>query len=357
MEDIRRSVKKASGMLRSGKHSPDFWGFVRSLEQAARSNHRFGHAKSPSDENVRFGQMPYLHFPGADIADIIEGGPRGVDATVITYFFGLLGTDGPMPLDFTNYVFQRSYNEYDHTWRCFLDIIHHRMLMFYYRAYTMYQQSICFDRPQSDPFSAIIKSLAGLPPNANVDEKQETITLAYAKHLSFVVKNRSNLEDMLRRIFTKNIKVRDFIVSGYDIPRDCRAVLGNPNTAKLGINMQIGRRYLSRTQKFEIHIGPVDFNMYISIAGLTGFDILMRAINLYLDRPLGYDLVFTLRSQTIPSARLGFDWFADSNADAAQLGYTCWIGKFNKDETELSIDYSKFLRKKGRAIKIKGDKR
>ncbi|MDR3201173.1 MAG: type VI secretion system baseplate subunit TssG, partial [Spirochaetales bacterium] len=120
MENIRNTVRKASVKLRNGIHAPDFWGFVRKLENANGDKPRLGHAKNPSEENVRFGQTPFLNFPPTDIAEIIEGGRRvGVDATIIVYFFGLLGVNGPMPLEFTNYIFRRSHNYFDNTWRRF----------------------------------------------------------------------------------------------------------------------------------------------------------------------------------------------------------------------------------------------
>jgi type VI secretion system protein ImpH len=347
MEDIRRRIKKASGALRSGKGAPDFWGLVRALEKSAPAKPRFGHAKRPADENVRFGQMPFLHFPGADIADIIEGGPRETEATIIQYFFGLLGVNGPMPLEFTNYVFQRSHNEFDHAWRRFLDIIHHRMTMFFYRANATHQQSISFDRQRDDPFSAITLSLAGISPDKKIEKNLKTMTLSFSRHLSFVVRNRSNLEDMLRRLLKVPLVIRDFVLQGNDIPVDCRAVLGNPHTAKLGLNMQIGQRFQSCSQKLEIHIGPVDFTFYeMLISGFTGLDFVTRLVKLYLDRPLSYNLVFRLNSATIPPARLGFDW-TDAGADAAQLGYTCWMGSFKETGVDLIIDSSQLTPRKG----------
>jgi type VI secretion system protein ImpH len=147
MENLRRLTKTWAQNLRSGISVPDFWGFVRKLEKSDPSRPRLGYAKHPSEEIIRFGQMPYLYFPPSDIAEIFEGKKTGVVALVFTYFLGLLGVNGPMPLEFTHYVYQRSYNHYDQTWRRFLDIIHHRMHVFYYRAFAQNEQSISFDRP------------------------------------------------------------------------------------------------------------------------------------------------------------------------------------------------------------------
>jgi type VI secretion system protein ImpH len=347
MENLGKLIASLSSALRQGKGAPDFWGLVRRLEQSNPSKPRIGYGKHPTEENLRFGQAPFLHFPSSDIAEIIEGKLPGIDATIITYFFGFLGVNGPMPLEFTNYVFQRSHNQYDHTWRRFLDIIHHRMLTFYYRAFAMYQQSICFDRPGDDPIGNCIKSLVGQPPNLGSDLPQERIALTFAHHFGFSIKNQASLENMLRSLFRFNLEVKEFSLAAYDIPANSYAILGNPKTTVLGVNLQIGRTYYSVTQRFEIWIGPIDFNAYqIFMSGLTGFDLLTQTVNLYLDRPLDYHIGFKLLSKSIPTARLGFDW--DQGYDAAQLGYSCWIGRLQEEQVILTIDASRINRKRHR---------
>jgi type VI secretion system protein ImpH len=161
--NIRKLVKSRAMYLRQGVYAPDFWGFVRRLENSNPELPRLGYARHPSLENIRFGQAPFLGFPSADIAEIVEG-KGNIDAAIFTYFFGLLGVNGPMPLEFTNYVYQRSRNHYDHTWRRFLDIINHRFTVFFYRAFSQNEQAISFDRVENDAIASIVKSFAGLPP-------------------------------------------------------------------------------------------------------------------------------------------------------------------------------------------------
>ena len=344
MENTRKSVKKAVQRLRSKTRAPDFWAFVRALENANPRKPRLGKAKNPRDENVRFAQVPYLHFPPTDIAEITEGGRvPGIDATVVLYFFGLLGVNGPMPLEFTSYIFRRSYNHFDHTWRRFLDIIHHRFTTLYYRSHAANQQAMSFDRCDDDPLSAIIKSLAGFPADPLLPDRHEQLILKSAQQFSFLAKNRQGLEDILRRLFSFNITVQDFIPMLGDIPPENYALLGK-NNSTLGLDLQIGRTYTSVTGKFEIHIGPLSFEEYRSfIFGSGGARLLIEAVSLYLDRPLHYAMVFTVRWDTIPLAQLGFD-FEYSRWDAPQLGYTCWIGNPEERLTTLHITAERFTR-------------
>jgi type VI secretion system protein ImpH len=341
-----KSVKKAARRLKSGAGAPDFWAFVRALENANTAKPRLGKAKNPRDENIRFGQQPHLHFPPTDIAEIIEGGRvAGVDAIVILYFFGLLGVNGPMPLEFTSYVFRRSYNHFDNTWRRFLDIIHHRFMTLYFRSHAANQQAMCFDRKDDDPLSYIVKSLSGFSPLDEMPERQELTVLRSAGQFSFSAKNGRGLEDMLRRFFKFKLTVREFIPSTGDIPPENRALLGKKN-ATLGLNMQIGGTYLSITGKFEIHIGPLSFDEYRSfMSGRNGARLLIEAVSLYLDRPLEYAMVFTVFTHTIPLAQLGFD-IEGARWDAPQLGYTCWIGNPEERLITLHITAARFRRGK-----------
>ena len=345
MEDLRKLIRSWSKNLRQGISAPDFWGLVRKLEKNNPARPRLGYAKHPAEENIRFGQMPHLYFPPSDIAEILEGKRVGLDALVFTYFLGLLGVNGPMPLEFTHYVYHRSRSYYDHTWRRFLDIIHHRMHVLYYRAFAQNEQSISFDRPEDDPVRDMIKSFTGLPPQMAVDGVVESIALSYGANFAFMSRNRNGLEDILRRMLKTRVQVKDFTLASYDLDAEDYAVLGNPKTAVLGVNIQIGRSYLSATRRFAIAIGPIGFDTYqVLITPGGGFEVLLRTINLYLDRPLDYVFTVQLERGTVPPARLGFDW-TQANADAAQLGYTCWLGNPDR-ELELSIESSRFVRMK-----------
>ena len=346
MENAGRSVKKAAQKLRSGISAPDFWAFVRSLENANFPKPRLGKGKNPRDDNVRFGQAPFLHFPPTDIAEIIEGGRRaGVDATIILYFFGLLGVNGPMPLEFTSYVFRRSHNHFDNTWRRFLDIIHHRFTTFYYRSYAANQQAMSFDRRDDDPISLITKSLAGFSPDGVLPESQEMLILKSAQQFSFLAKTCGNLKNMLSRLFHFNLEVRDFVPSLRDIPHESRAALGEKNTT-LGLDLQIGSSFISITGKFEIHIGPLAFEEFRSfMSRRAGAQLLIEAVALYLDRPMDYSVVCSVWMNTIPLAQLGFD-LESERWDAPQLGYTCWIGHSQEELMTLNISAERFIRRK-----------
>ncbi|GHV83865.1 hypothetical protein AGMMS50212_12050 [Spirochaetia bacterium] len=325
--DVRKLIKTLSRNLRNNVSAPDWFGLVRRLEKSRPNQPRLGQAVHPKDENVRFGQAPFLRFPSTEIAEIAEGNTVGIDAVIMTYFLGLLGVNGPMPLDFTSYIFQRSCNQYDHAWRRFLDIIHHRIHILFYRAFALNEQAISFDRPADDPIRDIFKSLAGLPPDQVMSDKnQEHFFLCNPHHFGMRFKTRSALEDIMRRA-SPNVTIKDFVIASYDIPVENRAVLGNPKTAILGENLQIGRSYYSATQKFEIRIGPMDYSECQKLLpGTAGFNLLHQLVSLYLDQPMDYDLTFTLNSASISMPKLG--------TGTALLG-GCWLGNLETSTITL----------------------
>jgi hypothetical protein len=70
-------------------------------------------------------------------------------------------------------------------------------------------------------------------------------------------------------------------------------------------------------------------------------------LNLYLDRPLDYSVVFFVKCLTIPLAQLGFD-LEEARWDPPQLGYTCWIGNPEEEIVTLTIAAARLNRKKHR---------
>ena len=155
MQELRRLITKYSTTLKRGGSEPDFFYLVRLIENLKSQNPKIGFAKEPKDEAVRFGQMPYLNFPATTIHSITEKHDNGEDALILVYFLGLLGGNGPMPLSTTEYVYGRAKHHYDNSLRRFLDIINHRYIELFYRAFAQNELSVNFDRDKSQISNSI----------------------------------------------------------------------------------------------------------------------------------------------------------------------------------------------------------
>lgn len=344
MEAVKTDVLKnllhtAASDLRAGKRSPEFAALVRAAEQAAPDLPRIGFAKTPKEEALRFGQKPALHFTGVQVAEVVNGNGGNGESLILTYFLGLLGVNGPMPLEFTNYVFQRSHSYYDHTWRRFLDIIHHRFHTFYYRAAAAGDQAISSDRPQDDPLKTVVASLTGFP-------AATAIPLGNAPQFAFTLKNRANLEALLQNEYRLPIHVQDFVLSHNDIPTENHVYLGARDRSVLGRTMQIGRQFLATAQKFEIRVGPMEYAQYCDfIRNPRGVIRMAKAVRLFLDRPLDFDVLPLVASEHIPGTRLG--GIKIGARSYGRLGVGCWIGRLQSGTvTSNRISLSRILKRR-----------
>ena len=345
MEDVGKLVRQASRRLRTGTGAPDFFELVRRIGHGRPDLPRLGKAVRPTQENVRFGQTPYLHFPPTEVAEIRPGN-GSAEALIMTYFFGLLGVNGPMPLEFTDYVFQRSHNYYDQTWRRFLDIINHRFLTLFYRAWAENEQAVSFDRADDDKITDIIRALAGTPSDMlPANRIFPYLTANYASHFGRCIKNHSSLQEILRNVMKVDLKVRDFVVSSYNIPKNVRCRLGNRETSVLGKNIQLGRSYMSATREFEIEVGPVVFaesNKWMP--GTKGFELINRIVTAYLDRPLEYSLTFIVIGKTVPQVVFG------KEDKGVRLGQGFFLGHPKDDENiKITIGASRIFAKHHKA--------
>ncbi len=345
MEDVGKLVKQASRRLRTGTGAPDFFELVRRIGHIRPDLPRLGKAARPTQENVRFGQTPYLHFPPTEVTEIRQG-KGGVEALIMTYFFGLLGVNGPMPLEFTDYVFQRSHNYYDQTWRRFLDIINHRFLTLFYRAWAENELAVSFDRADDDKITDIIRALAGTPSDMFPSDRAfPYLTANYANHFGRSVKSRSSLEQILHNVLKSEVKVKDYVISSYDIPKGVRCRLGNRETSVLGENIQLGRTYMSATREFEIEVGLVSFAEIIKwVPGTKGFDLINKIVTAYLDRPLEYSLTFVVIGKTVPEVRF------EGKDKGVRLGRGFLIGRPKDDENvKITIKASGIFAKNHKA--------
>ena len=147
--------------LRAAPYSFDFFQALRRIDAINSERPRLGEATRLADEPVRVGQLPSLIFAPSTLADF-QPASEGRAARLSTYFFGLFGPSGALPLHLTEYARDRVRNADDLTFVRFVDLFHHRMLSLYYRAWAQAQPTVGFDRPSADRFSAFIASLFGL---------------------------------------------------------------------------------------------------------------------------------------------------------------------------------------------------
>src|SRR5215211_3116331 len=142
----------------------DFYQTLRRLECLYAEKPRLGSALRPVDEPVRLGQDPDLSFANAPLAsfDLPDGRPPRLQVRL----FGLFGPNGPLPIHITEYARERLRHADDPTFCRFLDIMHHRFIALFYRAWAQAQPAVNRDRPADDRFTVYVGAFLGMAPAA-----------------------------------------------------------------------------------------------------------------------------------------------------------------------------------------------
>jgi len=311
-ETVRDIVRQYQRLARGGRNEPDFFEFVRCVERAS-GQHDVGESTARVHEPLRFGQMPHLNYAESAIAEIVDRAVPGV----FVNFFGLWGPNGPMPLDLTGYIYRRMHNHGDNAPRRFADIVNHRFLGLYYRAWKSVEQAALFDRPDGGLVAKVSSALAGEPCRGTRLAPYEASR--WSGLFGVAAKSRDGLTTLLRSAFGLPVNIRDGLESAGTIPLESRCRLGRRGVAELGVSTQLGSRFLTRTRRFAIEIGPLDYRTAVDLMpGSSRYRRLLRLVQCYLDRPLDWDVCLLVKTETIPALKLD---------GGQQLGRSAFLGR------------------------------
>src|SRR5262249_13529204 len=240
--------------LRRKPYAYDFYQALRRLENLHRDKPRLGEALRPADEPVRLGQEPSLSFAPAPLS-AFEPARDGQPARLQVRFFGLLGPNGPLPLHLTEYARDRLRNLGDASLLHFLDLLHHRFLVLFYRAWAQAQPTVGLDRAQDDRFSRYVGSLLGLglPALRGRDRVHDFAKCFRAQWLVRQVRNADGLCAILCSYFRVETRIEQFVGHWLRLPRAQRSRLAVPGGTTLGRGAVIGQQVWDRQHKFRIH--------------------------------------------------------------------------------------------------------
>ena len=316
----RAAADSLNQTLRERPFDCDFFQVVRQLECAHPDWPRVARAKRPNRDVVRFGQKVSLGFEPSAIEAYWETSAEPSRRLAVN-FFGLLGTNGPMPLSVTEYVFDRLHNHRDRTLACFLDLFNHRMLSLFYRAWACSQQTVSHDRPDDDWFAFYIGALFGAGPDSfrHRDEVPDTAKLYHSGRLSSQTKNAEGLQEILRSYFNVPVLIQEFVEQWIALSTEYRCQLGrSPESATLGSTLIVGSRILDCQQKFRIRLGPMSLSDYEAmLPGGDSIDRLVAWVRNYVGSELSWELNLVLHREQIPRVCLG---------RFGQLGWSSWLG-------------------------------
>jgi type VI secretion system protein ImpH len=298
----------------------DFFQVLRRVEALFPEKPRLGEALRPQDEPVRLAQEPSLSFAPATLSSFREADERSPYARMEVRFFGLLGPNGPLPLHLTEYARGRLLHSNDRTFARFLDIMHHRFLALFYRAWAQAQPTVSLDRPHQDRFSSYVGALFGLgsPAVRNRDSVSDLAKLFYSGLLVRHVRNADGLAQVLADFFQVPVRIEQFVGHWMTLAVNDHTRLATA-TASLGRGAMLGARVWDRQHKFRVALGPLSLAQYESfLPGGSAIGKIVGWVRQYLSFELEWDMRLTLKRTEVPQARL---------AEYGRLGWTTWLAK------------------------------
>jgi type VI secretion system protein ImpH len=320
----------------------DFYHTLRRLECLHDQRPRWGQALRPVDEPVRLGQDPDLSFAIAPLSSFERAGGRTPRLQV--RLFGLFGPNGPLPIHLTEYARERLRHADDPTLCRFLDIIHHRLIALFYRAWAQAQPAVNHDRPKDDRFTVYVGAFLGLSP-ATARDRDTVPDFAKLFHVGALIRQVRNVEGLthiLGHFFRVPVRIEEFVGHWMSLSTRERTCLSSEN-AVLGSGAVLGARLWDRQHKFRIHLGPLTLSQYESfLPGAPALRKMVDWVRQYLCFELDWDVQLALTRGAVPRLTLG---------GGQRLGWTTWLGRRPDDSPadNLRVDAEAWVTRMERA--------
>ena len=304
----------------------DFFELLRHLED---DGQLFGQAGRPDREPARLGQHVRLGFAVQDVAKV-EPATENAPARVTVANIGLLGPEGPMPLHLTRWVLDRLSQRWfaradmrevsDTTFVDFVNILQHRMIALFYRAWADAHPPVQVTRKDGGRIRAMSAALAGLGlcgTGPGEPSQIDATKISHASALAHQVDGPERLTLFLADLLKVPVRLREFVGSWTSIPQELQSRIGGRH-GQLGRSATIGPRSFQRQQRIELLIGPLTFTDYVAfLPGGERRKTLQSAVRDLVGDGLDVDVRLVLKRNDVPAARIG----------AMRIGHIAWLAR------------------------------
>ncbi|WP_181870200.1 type VI secretion system baseplate subunit TssG [Paracoccus lutimaris] len=301
----------------------DFFDLLRQFETATM---RFGRAGGADAEPARLGQMARQSFAVSDVAEVIAG-QDGQKPQISVNVLGLIGPEGPMPLHLTRWILARQSSRWfggtgseataDTSFLDFLNMLQHRMLALYWRAWADARADIQIAHGEGGRVVAMMRAMTGigLPGTRGRDSRLDSAKLRHATSLAQETRSPERLTAFLQSVLGVPVSLSEFVGVWIDIPDHLQTRVGTRYT-RLGTGAVIGARQFDRQSRAEIRLGPLtraEFDYFADDPQARAR--LCHALVFAQGHDVEFDLRLILAAGEVPRARLG----------SCRIGRTTWI--------------------------------
>ena len=291
----------------------DFFNVLRALERSHPDLPRIGDAAALRDDYARLGQDPYMDFPASTLSKFDRLDDQ--TARILTKFLGFLGPQGALPLSATEEAYGWLLAQ-DDAFPRFLDIINHRFLQLFFRAWADARPIAQHDRPNEDRFETYVGAPVGLgsPVFRDLDSVADRAKLSFAGLLGAQAKSASRLRGLIRGHFDVEVEVSEFVGSRLMLEEGDRSRLGS---ASLGRDTLVGASFYSVQDKIRIRIYVADMKAYRRFLPQGDFcEPLADLFFFYVGDELDFDLELAIPAKSVEPVKLG---------KTGDLGWTSWL--------------------------------
>ncbi|HEV2507811.1 MAG TPA: type VI secretion system baseplate subunit TssG [Mesorhizobium sp.] len=320
LPDLAKSALPETEPLSEGF---DFFELLRRLE---RRRGLFGYSGQADREPARLGQHIRLSFSARDVVKFQEADDKA-PARITVANLGLLGPEGPMPLHLTRWVLDRLSQRWfsgvnaeqtsDTTFVDFVNILQHRMMALYYRAWADASPAVQVERSVGGRVRAMLEAMAGIGLPGTQDTELDAARLRQAGSLANQVDGSERLTLFLASAFNVPVQIKEFVAAWISMPTTLQTRLGSAYAA-LGREATIGPRVFSRQSRIELRVGPLDLEGFKAfLPGQRRLALFKKAVREMIGESLDVDLRIVLAHDAVPPPRVG----------TVQLGRTVWLSR------------------------------
>jgi type VI secretion system protein ImpH len=331
----------------------EFFQAVRLLQRGHNKRQPVGGTSRPSDEAVRFRARQSLSFPPSEIYELREADSLERPPEMTVAFMGLTGSQGVLPRYYTELMLDRI-REKDYTLRDFFDILNHRLISLFYRAWEKHRIVVGCERSflhgSTDTFADDLFSLMGMGTKGLREHLllPERTLLRYTGLLVSRRHSADALRQCLADYFDVAVNIEQFIGQWYQLAEQDLSRLGLENgNNRLGQTSVMGTKVWDQQARFRVKLGPLDYETYRGLLPSgTAYPVLVQLTKCFAGAELDFDLDLVLNAEDVPYCRL-----AKVGTYQPQLGWTTWLqtSQATKNAEDVTFSGSATLRRAGTA--------
>ena len=277
-----------------------------------------------------------LEDQAARVGAMVAGEISRVELTPA--FFGLLGSQGALPLRYTEQIITGEHLRHDRGSQGFFDIFSNRATALFYAAWKKYRLPLHYELDRNARYLPILQALAGVADHSSGEvlhqEHGALVDDAVAGH-SAAARHRAvssvYLQRTLSKYFGVPIRLEQFIAHKYEAPPEHQSCAGIANMV-LGSTAMLGEHVWLRHVRVRLVLGPLSASEYEGfLPNCANTFALTRLLQLLVGITLEFEVQPVLKREEVNSlqlganGRIGYDAFLatrPSQVDRADMRYT-----------------------------------